>query len=569
MTLRQILDVLWKRKWIIVSVLLVAAVTAGVYLQVRTETFQSAGTLRLNAVVTEAAYSGEIGSAGVDIDPSIIRSPTITEPAAEKLGDDPSALAGALSIEADAESRLGRLSITAQGPTPKAAKDRAAAVITAYQEYVDQQVAAAVTSLQQTQQEAIETARALQPGVNENPADSISQANLQTAIQQMTTATAAIDTVNNAGATTILLTPPADGSSTVPGPLIVILLALATGLVVGIAAALIRDQFDDRLRGEDEVQDLAGVRSLGELNWDRNVARGLSPLPVAGNDRTDLSERLRTLRTTLQVFLPARGGAFVVTSVEPGDGKSFVSANLAMAWSRAGKRVILVGADLRRPGLALYFGEAADGEGVSEILSEHDDSEALEVSAIESRLNASGHRRLRILPSGAEPSDPADLLARPVVGELLDRLRELADVVVIDSPPAIGMSDAALLASHTDGAVVIASIRRTGRERLVEAVNSIRAAGAEVLGVVANRSRRALPKTYSSYYVGDGSARQGAPESRPQAAEPATSDGERDDADARDDEMVALLATEGAEAPDEHVTTSKGRTASAKKPGAR
>src|SRR5690606_10840780 len=97
--------------------------------------------------------------------------------------------------------------------------------------------------------------------------------------------------------------------------------------------------------------------------------------------------------------------------------------------------------------------------------------------------------------------EPADLIARPITAELIEYLRTLADVVIIDSPPAIGMADAALLAAHTDGAVVLASVRRTDRVRLVEAIEALRAAGVEVLGVVSNRSRRKLPKTYSSYYV--------------------------------------------------------------------
>jgi polysaccharide biosynthesis transport protein len=569
MTLRQILDVLWKRKWIIVSVLVVAVVTAVVYLQVRTETYQSSGTLRLNAVVTDAAYSGEIGGAGVDVDPVVIRSPAITEPAAEAIGEDAGTVAGSLSVTADAESRLGRLTITAQGPTAAVARDRAQAVMAAYQEYVDQQVDAALVALQQMQQDAIATAQELQPGVNENPADSIAQANLQTAVQQMTAATAAINTVNNAGATTIVLTPPADGSSTVPSMVIVLLLALGTGLVVGIAAALIRDQFDDRLRGEDEVQGLAGVRPLGELNWDRNVARGESPLPAAGNDRTDLSERLRTLRTTLQVFLPPHGAAFVVTSVEPGDGKSFISANLAMAWSRAGKRVILVGGDLRRPGLARYFGDAADGEGVTEILAERDDGSALDIESIQSRLNSTGNRRLRILPAGTEPPDPADLLARPVTADLIAKLREMADVVVIDSPPAIGMADAGLLASHTDGAVVVASIRRTGRERLIEASNALRASGADILGAVANRSRRALPKTYASYYVGNSaptsSRSDRTRDERPADRAPADVP---DVTDPRDEELSAFL-DDGAQTASAGAASTKGRPGSPKKPGSR
>lgn len=500
-TFRQILGVLQKRSGVIVAVMLIAVVVAVVYLQFRVEKFTSSGTVRLSAVVTDASYSGVIGDASIAIDPSIVLAPAVLDRATAALGEPTGSLNGTVTVDSDANARLARLTIGASGSSPEQARARADAVITAYQEYISEQVRSTVDTLRASQQDAIERARDLQAVITTSPGDTISQANLQSALQQMTSLTTAIDGVTNGGAETIVLRAPAPGSSGAPSMPIVLLLALATGLVVGIAAVLIRDQFDDRLRGEEEVEDLTGARALGELNWDRRLRRAERPLPVAENDRTDLSERLRTLRSTVQVFLPARGAAFVVTSVEPGDGKSFVSANLALAWSRAGKEVILVGGDLRRPGLGRYLGDAADGSGLSDILSEHEVGEALPRDAVESRLNATAHRRLRVLPAGAEPSDPADLLARPVMADVLTTLRSSADVIIIDSPPTIGMADAALLASHTDGVVMIASVGRTNRGLLSDAVASLRTAGVELLGVVANRGRRRLPKSYASYYV--------------------------------------------------------------------
>jgi len=500
-TLRQILDVLWKRKWIVISVVLIAVLTAFAYLQLRTVTYSSSGIIRLNTAVTEAALSGGIGGVAMEVDDAVISSPTILEPAAEALGEAPETLAGSIAVLMNADERLVRARITAHGPTPDIARERASAVIESYQAYIDEQMAQTLTTLQQRQQEAIDEARALQDQVARNPGDSISSTRLATALGKMTSLTSAIEGITSAGANSTVLSPPAPGALTVPPAVIVLLLALASGLIIGIAVALIRDQFDDRLRSEDEVESFAKARSIGELSWDRKVAAAASPLPVAGNERTDLAERLRTLRSNLAVFLPPRGAAFVVTSVEPGDGKSFVSANLALAWARAGKRVILVGGDLRRPNLARYFGDAADGEGLSDILAHHDVGEPLDKTAVKATLNTTTYRRLLILPPGPESAEPADLIARPITAELIAYLRTLADVVIIDSPPAIGMADAALLAAHTDGAVVLASVRRTDRVRLVEAIEALRAAGVEVLGVVSNRSRRKLPKTYSSYYV--------------------------------------------------------------------
>ena len=575
MTLRQVLDVLWKRKWIIVSVIAIALVTAAAYLQLRTETFMSSGTLRFNAVVTDAAYTGEIGGVAVDIDPSVVLSPTVLDPAAEELGMDAGTLGSALDISVDGSSRLAQLTVSAIAASPEAARDEVAAVLASFQAYVDEQVALALTQLQEAQTTATDTARDLQAVVAKDPADSISQTKLQTALQRMTSTTAAIDTINTGGANTIILRDPAPGSSTVPSAVIVLLLALLTGLIIGVAVALIRDQFDNRLRGEDEVEVLTQVRSIGELSWDRKIVHMDPPLPVASNERTDLSERLRTLRSNLAVFLPPREAAFVVTSVEPGDGKSFVSANLALAWARAGKRVILVGGDLRRPNLARYFGEAADGEGLADILEEHEAGDSLSVASVDSRLNSTRYRRLQVLPSGAEPSEPADLFARSALSEVISYLRLLADVVIIDSPPAMGMADAALLANHTDGAIVLATVRRTDRVSLTETIESLRAAGTEVLGVVTNRSRRKLPKSYSSYYI-SGSASSPSPPPSPAPAVAAMFELEDDvqedeaplrrrNSDTAEREGRESEARDDADANDHEIVDQQGSSASARK----
>ena len=504
MTLRQVLDVLWKRKWTIVAVVAIALVTAFAYLQLRNVSYQSAGTIRLNAAVTQAALQGELGGIAVELDGDIVTTAAVLDPAAAALDVSPDELASAVFAETQSDERLVRITVTGEGTTPGMARSRVQAVLVSYQAYVDAQMAATLTALQQRQQDAIANVRNIQAQLQDDPGDPIANVNLAAELSKMTTATGAIELLTNAGTSnTTVVSEPYPGQLTVPTSLVVLSLALLTGLVIGIAIALIRDQFDDRLRSEDEVEALTGVRSIGELSWDRKLGRMDPPLPVAHNERTDLSERLRTLRSNLAVSLPPREAVFVVTSVEPGDGKSFVSANLALAWARGGKKVILVGGDLRRPNLARYFGDAADGEGLGDILGEHEDGAELAVSSVESRLNSTRYRRLMVLPSGAEPAEPADLFATPILGSLIRYLRTLADIVIIDSPPAIGMTDAALLAAHTDGAIVLASVSRTDRGRLVETIDALRSAGTEVIGVVTNRSRRKLPKSYSSYYLAD------------------------------------------------------------------
>lgn len=498
MTFRQIVSVLWQRAWVIALVGVIALGAATGYLIVRDVTYTSSGVLRLNPIITEATSSGEIGGVVVDLETATVTSPDVLDAAAGDLGEPSGdALLGSISASLDDSTRNGRLSVTADGLSADASRDRVAAVMDAWIAYVDEQVDIAMTTLLERHQAAVGEAHRLQGQVNADPADVIASTNLTLALSRMSTAQAAIDELTAAAAPAAVVREPQPGTSTDPSTMTTLLIALTLGLVVGVAAVLIRDQFDNRLRGIEEVEKLTGAVGLGEIVWDPSVRRLDPPLPVAHRQRTDLSEGLRSLRTSIQVLVPRTRAVIVVTSVEPGDGKSFVSANLALAWARAGKEVVLVGGDLRRPDLGRYFGDAVDGKGLAELL--HRDHFTDE--DVQNGLKPSGFERLRILPSGDEIGDPADGLAGPALERVMDCLRATADVVIIDSPPAMGLADAALLTAASDGAVVIASVRRTDRGLLTDAVALLEAAGGSVLGVVVNRSRRKLPKGYSAYYL--------------------------------------------------------------------
>ncbi|GAB6859022.1 tyrosine-protein kinase domain-containing protein [Microbacterium xylanilyticum] len=500
MTFRQILAVLWARKWIVVVIVLFALIGAGGYIMLRTVTYMSEETVRMNTVISGGATSDDVGGVAVSFGAETIVSPDVLDAAGTAISERGSDLVGMVKGSLVDDGHATNVVVSATGATPKIAQQRAAAVVKAYEDHIGKEMARVLEILQKRKDDAIAQAQVLQGQVRADPSNSIAATNLATELSRMSSISTQIDSINNSGAPTSTLIAAQPGTPTVPSALVVVLLALSTGLIVGIAAALIRDQFDNRIRDEEDVEALLDVPVIGSLTWDRDVSRMAVPLPVASNDRTNLGEGLRTVRSTLQVLVPP-GGAFVVTSVEPGDGKSFASANLALAWARAGKRVILVGGDLRRPDLSKYFGEDADGEGLSEILNEYDQGSRMLEDALLRRLNNTRYRRLRILAAGSEPAEPADLLARAGTAEVVAALRGLADVVVIDTPPAMGMSDSSLLASHTDGAVVIATEGRTDRARLAETISGLVSNGVSVLGVVINRSRRKLPRTYASYYL--------------------------------------------------------------------
>lgn len=507
MTFRQIIGVLWLRKWLIVAVVVVSLIAGGAVALVQPRVYESTTLLRTSAQVAEAGESGQLGGVQVDFGPNTLGSQDILTQAAILAGEPGADLGADVSVQVASDGATNSALVTAHAPTPEQSQARAAAVVDAYRAYLDDAFEKTLEILAERQQAALDTATAFQAQVNSDSRDLIALANLQNALGSLAEINDAIAAINNDGAPIIVLSPAGAGYLIGTSLLIVLLIALACGVIAGIGVALIRDQFDDRLRGESELERYAGAPSLGELPEERVLAKSPDKLPAAAREQSAIGEGLRSLRTALQVLLPSGHGSVTVTSVEPGDGKSFVAANLALTWAKSGKQTILVGGDLRRPSLAAYFGEAAEGPGLTELLL----NAALDPNPRRNRtsvradvlgaLQETDFPGLRLLPTGERSADAADLLATPALAETIGALRDIADVVVIDAPPALVLADASLLAEHTDGAVVLASVGRTPRTLLTEAVEELRQNGVTVLGAVANRSRRPRPKSYAPYYV--------------------------------------------------------------------
>jgi len=486
---------------VVIVVVLVAACAAGLFLSRQTPTYSTSLTARLSSLAAKAMSSGQIGTASVDFNISSVTSQEVLD-AAAKLAKEPATDVASWDVTYEqAQDSSNQVMISTVGPTARSAQVRATSVAHAYNAYLQSQMAKAREAAVKQASDATAKAQAYQAQVNLNDANAVAQANLSAAISALTSANKTISSLDGAPAPLTISTGAPLGTFTGVSPMIAIAVALVAGLVAGIGIALIWDQFDDRLRDDSDVEDAAGVPALGGLSLDRRVARGRDPLPAAGRKRTALNEDLRALRTTLQVLLPPGRNVVVITSVEPGDGKTFISANLALAWARSGKRVILVGGDLRKAALGPYYGEASDGAGLTELLQGAvQQGTSPTPAAVEAHLRSTGFRGLRVLPSGAEPYDPADLLAVSALHDVFAALRQMSDIVIVDSPPSISLVDASLLAAEADGAVVVASVRRTKRGRLADTVQALRSNGATVLGVVSNRSRRRLPRSYAAYY---------------------------------------------------------------------
>lgn len=275
---------------------------------------------------------------------------------------------------------------------------------------------------------------------------------------------------------------------------------LLGGLILGIVAALTRDRLDTRVWDEGDLVDLPTV---AKIPLDRRGSkRGHSPLiSVRSDSSAAMAEAFRQLRTSLQfinVDHPMK--IIAITSSLPEEGKSGVSANLSIAFAEAGHRVLLIDADLRRPSIAEYFG--IEGViGLTDVL-------AGRVDASDVIQDWGESRRLSILASGSVPPNPSELLGSVRMETLLSRFRDSYDIILIDTPPLLPVTDAAVVAVKADGALVIVRHGKTKRAEVAGSVEILGSVAATLAGVVINRVPvKHRGKDYGYYgavTVGDG-----------------------------------------------------------------
>jgi len=265
-----------------------------------------------------------------------------------------------------------------------------------------------------------------------------------------------------------------------------IILGVLIGIVAGLGYAFLRSLLDTRIRGMHDIKAVTSAPILGGIAFDKNaVAR---PLIVHEDPRSPRAESFRSLRTNLQ-FLEygGRPHSFVFTSAIQGEGKTTTVSNLAIALANNGTKVVIVDADLRRPRLAQTLG-LEGAVGLSDVL--------IGRVSLDDALQPWGVAGMKVLPAGQMPPNPSELLGSQSMADVLNTLTDWFDVVLIDAPPLLPVSDAAILSRRTGGAIVIAAAGRTHRNQLKGALEVLQGVGGEVLGVVATMLPTKGPDAY-------------------------------------------------------------------------
>ena len=282
-----------------------------------------------------------------------------------------------------------------------------------------------------------------------------------------------------------------------PRPVRNAMLGFSLGLILGLGLAFFREALDTRLRSAAEVGERLGLPLLARLPEPPRAVRAKHGLVMRDKPQSVQAEAFRMLRTNLEFVNLERGArTIMVTSALQGEGKTTTSGNLAVALARAGRRVIAVDLDLRKPTLHEYF-QLQTQPGLTDVALGHVSLEeaitrvALTTSSEgtkETDPASNGNRAvdgwLELLPTGPLPPDPGEFVNTHAVTDLLRELRERADIVVIDTPPLLSVGDGMVISAHVDALIVVTRLSLIRRPMIAELRRVLDSCPASKLGFI-------------------------------------------------------------------------------------
>jgi capsular exopolysaccharide synthesis family protein len=288
-----------------------------------------------------------------------------------------------------------------------------------------------------------------------------------------------------------------------------VVMGMLLGIFVGLSSAFTVDSLDWTVNTSLEVEEITGKPVIGIIpdfgnlkNRRKTISKELpGPLPIwmLSQPNSVEAEAFRALRTSIMLSR-ARGGAriILVTSCVPGEGKTTVTTNLAVSFAQNNKKVIIVEADLRRSGIKQVI-DVSNDAGLSNVLTGTIKSEAVIVRGVHAIT-------LDVLPAGPTPPMPSEILGSTAFDELLQELSSRYDIILIDSPPALLVTDAVVISARTDAVLWITRAGVTTKPQLARALELIERNGMPVIGFVVNRiNTRSADYLYGYGYGSHGS----------------------------------------------------------------
>jgi polysaccharide biosynthesis transport protein len=480
-TLRTYLIFLRRRKWwVIATALLVLAVSLALSLS---QPKKYSATAQL--LVQFSGTAVNVGS-GLQVTPTDVQTELQLATSAPVLRVVRSKLGSTPPVAASQIAQTNVITLTAISPTPELAARVANAYATAFVAYTRGVAISSLTAAETQLRSKIFFLRKQIKSLQHNPAAASEVSALANQEAVLKEQIAQLE-VNGAVATSGVefVTPAqAPNSPSSPRPVRDALLGLAAGLMLGLGAAFLRDILDDALSSKELVERLGGAPVLALVPMVSSWKQRDQPLVVSAVEPTSpAAEAYRSLRTSLQFVRQAQDlRTLLVTSPTAAEGKSSTLANLGVVFARAGERVVLVSCDLRRPRLGQFFG-LEEKSGLTEVLVGRR-------SLQDALRRVQGYGNLWLLGAGPIPPNPAELLSGPKAREIFAALKANFDLVLVDSPPALPVTDAMVLSKYTDGTLLVVAAGQTRRTELQRTAEKFAQVDVPVVGIVLNQVTR-------------------------------------------------------------------------------
>lgn len=491
MELRDYLSVFARRKWMVILSVVLVAGTALLFSLLQSPVYEGKARLFLeaNSSVFDSTGGQALSPARVQTEIQVMQSGPVKALVREKMGSAP-------PVSVTQVGLTEVLEVSVQAPQPRAAAEFTDAYVTSYLDYRRKQAVDDLVARAKEIQRVVDDLKAQVAELDARTATTVRPAGATTAtgptserdalISQQALFKQRLDQLNvdtSVTNTSASAATPAEASGTPvsPRPVRNTLMGLGLGLVMGIAGALVVEHLDDSIKSKDDLEAAAqGLPVLGMIpvvaSWkNRNDTRVISRVEPS----SPAAEAYRSLRTSINFLGVDRSMRVLqITSSNASEGKTTTIANLGVALARAGERVVIVNCDLRRPRIHDFFG-LPDSEGFTNVfLGEMPISNALQ--------EVPGEPNLRILASGRLPPNPSEVLASPRTEQIFSALKNQNVMVLIDSPPVLPVTDAAVLSSRVDGIVLVASAGTTTGKDVGRAIELLGQVAAPLLGTVLN-----------------------------------------------------------------------------------
>ena len=467
MTLRDYAVVVWRRKWLVIVPALLTGFVAAVLTLAQTPMYRASADVLVRLPPTATS----LGATGAVLSPRLVENEFETASGSTLKSEVRAVIGSEPTLSVSSKEGSDVFTFTATSSDPDAA---ALAANTYAEQYIALQQETLIAEYGARTAVLLDQLAAIEAGtVDENR-----EAEYQRELENLAVST---ELARTSGSTLIDAAAP-PGAPFEPNPTRTVTLALVVGLLIGLGAAFLVDYLDTSVRDEEDLVHATGLPNLATIpNLPGKKAAADRPyLVTREHPHSPAAESFRSLQTAirfLSVERPLR--RILVTSPRPGEGKTTTATNLAITAARSGQRVLLVDCDLRKPQAHLFFGLDNDQGFTSVLLGE--------TSMRRVAQRVSDAPALAVITSGPMPPNASELLAGERTKASLDALGQSVDLVILDSPPVLPVSDPVILASLVDGVIVVASAGVTDRRQLVKAVDRLAQVDAPLLGTVLNR----------------------------------------------------------------------------------